>query len=124
MERTINVQGIYAAATVRDLQAALRWYQRFIGRPADDHPLPQMAQWRNMGAAGGFQLWCDQERAGTSVMTIVVPDLAAEKERLSAKGIFPETEAHGAFGAVASFFDEERNRIVLAEPPKADPTVN
>ncbi|MBB6487790.1 VOC family protein [Rhizobium lusitanum] len=52
-------------------------------------------------------------------MTIVVTDLAAEKERLSAEGILPETEARGSFGAVASFFDEENNRIVLAEPPKS-----
>ncbi|MBO9198391.1 VOC family protein [Rhizobium sp. 16-449-1b] len=118
MASPMNVQGIYATAVVSDLEAALVWYQRFIGRPADDRPLPDMAQWRNMSATGGLQLWCDDARAGNAVMTIVVPDLDAEKERLSAHGILPETEARGAFGAVANFFDEENNRIVLAEPPQ------
>ena len=117
MTLTINVQGIYAAATVRDLEAALAWYQRFIGRPADDHPLPHMAQWRNMGAAG-LQLWRDAERAGNAVMTIVVSDLSAEITRLAAERILPATEARGDFGAVANFFDQENNRIILAEPPK------
>jgi len=117
MTTSITVQGIYAAAAVRDLESALEWYAKLMGRPADDHPLPHMAQWRNMGTAG-LQLWRDDERAGSAIMTIVVPDLAAEKERLAAHGISPATEASGAFGTVANFFDRENNRIILAEPPK------
>lgn len=69
-----------------------------------------------MGTAG-LQLWHDGKRAGNSVMTIVVPDLAAEKARLASVGILPASEAHGDFGAVANSFDQENNRIILAEPP-------
>ncbi len=71
----ITVQGIYATAMVRDFDAALSWYEAFMGRAADDQPFPGMAQWRNMGAAG-LQLWQDDERAGQSRMTVVVPNLA------------------------------------------------
>ncbi len=116
MASHLNVQGIFAAATVSDLSTALMWYECFFGRPADDHPLAQMAQWRNLSATGGLQLWGDKTRAGSGVMTIVVPDLAVEIQRLSAQGIVPDSEARGPFGAVASFFDADNNRIVLAEP--------
>ncbi len=81
------------------------------------YPFPGTAQWRHMGAAG-LQLWQDNARAGQSIMTIVVPDLAKEKTRLSDAGLVLENEDSGAFGAVAQLFDPEGNQINLAEPPK------
>lgn len=114
----MTVQGIYASATVSDFEAGLVWYEALMGRPADDQPIPGMAQWRNMGGAG-LQLWQDDARAGKGLMTIVVPNLAAERSRLSGHGIQLVNEAKGAFGAVAQIFDAEGNRINLAEPPKA-----
>lgn len=115
--RTITVQGIYAVAIVTDFDAAISWYAAFMGRPADDRPFPGMAQWRNMGAAG-LQVWQDERRAGQSMMTIVVPDLEGEKQRLAPLGLKFENEARGDFGAVAQVFDLEGNQINLTEPPK------
>ncbi|SFV28863.1 hypothetical protein SAMN05216456_0617 [Devosia crocina] len=117
MSRTVDVQGIYAAAVVKDFEAALAWYAALMGRKADDLPIPGMAQWRNMGAAG-LQVWQDEQRAGRSIMTIVVKDLQQEKQRLAEVGIRMENEFSGDFGAVAQVFDPEGNRINLSEPPK------
>jgi predicted enzyme related to lactoylglutathione lyase len=114
---SITVQGIYACASVSDFEGALSWYETFMGRPADDQPFPGMAQWRNMGSAG-LQLWQDEERAGKGIITIVVPNLAEERERLAAAGLTLVNEAEGDFGAVAQIFDAEGNRINLSEPPK------
>ena len=114
---TMTVQGIYAAAVTKDFDAAVAWYERLMGRPADDTPIPGMAQWRNMGAAG-LQVWEDAERAGQSIITIVVPDLDREKTRLAAVNLVLINEARGEFGAVAQLFDPEGNRINLTEPPK------
>lgn len=72
MATTITIQGIYAAATVTDFETSLKWYSRFMGREPDDRPIPHMAQWRNMGAAG-LQLWRDEERAGSALMTMSFP---------------------------------------------------
>lgn len=113
----ITVQGIYASATVSDFEAGLIWYEKLMGRPADDQPIPGMAQWRNMGAAG-LQLWKDGERAGKGLMTIVVPDLAKERRRLEDLGLVLVNEASGDFGVVAEISDAEGNLINLAEPPK------
>lgn len=116
-ETAITVQGVYTSAVVADLQASVEWYTRFMGRPADDHPLPDMVQWRNMGGAG-LQLWYDPKHAGHSVMTVVVPNLSVEKTRLAAAGLTLVNEASGDFGAIAQLFDPDGNRINLAEPPK------
>jgi predicted enzyme related to lactoylglutathione lyase len=113
----IALVGIYAAAIVKDFEAALDWYTTLMGRAPDDRPFPGMAQWRNMGAAG-LQLWQDDERAGQAIMTIVVSDLEAEKARLTPAGFRFENEATGDFGAVAQIFDREGNRINLTQPPK------
>jgi len=102
---------------VSDFAAALVWYEKFMGRPADDVRFPGMAQWRNMGAAG-LQLWQDDARAGTSHMTIVVPEMATEKRRLESIGLGVENEMSGDFGAVAQLSDPEGNRINLSEPPR------
>jgi len=116
-EAAITVQGIYASAVVTDFQAGLAWYTRFMGRPADDHPLPDMAQWRNMGGAG-LQIWHDPTRAGRAIITVVVPSLTIEKTRLEAAGLTLTNEAVGGFGGVAQLLDPEGNRINLVEPPK------
>ncbi|MGV3576145.1 MAG: VOC family protein [Devosia sp.] len=116
-EAAINVQGVYTSAVVADLETSIAWYTRFMGRPVDDRPLPDMAQWRNMGGAG-LQIWQDPKHAGHSVMTIVVPNLAVEKARLAAAGLTLVNEATGDFGAIAQLFDPDGNRINLAEPPR------
>jgi hypothetical protein len=92
---TINIYAVYTVAVVKSFEAGIAWYEKFMGRPADDLPFPGMAQWRNMGAAG-LQLWQDEARAGQSIMTIVVPDLATEKTRLSEAGMVLENEDSGA----------------------------
>lgn len=116
MTEKLGLVGIYAAAIVKDFDAALVWYDRLMGRPADDQPFPGMAQWRNMGAAG-LQIWKDDDRAGKAIMTIVVSDLALEKARLEPLGFRFQHEASGNFGAVAQIFDPEGNCINLTQAP-------
>ena len=117
MTDSITVQGIYAGAIVADFAAGLAWYEKFMGRPADDQPFPGMAQWRNMGGAG-LQLWQDDERAGKAILTVVVPDLAREQARLKAAGLPVGDLVSGGFGKITQLIDPEGNRIHLAEPPK------
>lgn len=115
--KPITVVGIYAGIAVADFEAGVAWYSKLMGRAPDDRPMPQLAQWRNMGKAG-LQVWDDADRAGKSLATIVVPVLATERERLAAEGIGFTMEAEGDFGRVAKLRDPEGNEIALAEPPK------
>jgi predicted enzyme related to lactoylglutathione lyase len=108
--------GLFAVSPVQDLAAALDWYARLFGRPADDRPIPDLAQWYLDGF--GFQVMREPRRAGGGMATLVVPDIEAERACLATAGIeFGET-VRGPFGAIAQLDDPEGNRITLAEPPR------
>ena len=107
--------GLFAVSPVQDLAAALDWYALLFGRPADDRPIPDLAQWYLV--AFGFQVVREPQRAGGGMATLVVADIEAERVRLAAAGIHPEPTVRGPFGAIATLEDPEGNRLVLAEPP-------
>ena len=64
---------VLAAVAVKDRDAALPFYQRLFGRPADLLPMPVDAEW-NAGATT-LQVVQDPERAGASLVTLAVDDL-------------------------------------------------
>ncbi|HZY67633.1 MAG TPA: VOC family protein [Devosia sp.] len=115
--QSMTVQGIYACAAAADFERTVAWYSKFMGRAPDDQPMPGMAQWRNMGAAG-IQVWYEPEHAGHSRLTIVAPDMTREHARLESDGISLGEVISGDFGKVAQLTDPEGNRIALTEPPK------
>ena len=113
----MNIQGVYAVASVADLADAEEWYTALLARPADDHPMPILTQWRNIGTAG-IQLMVDAAKAGGSVITLVTPDIEREKSRLANMGLDLGQISRGDFGAIAEMADRDGNRIIIAEPPK------
>ena len=113
----MNIQGLYAVAYVTDLARAEEWYTGLLARPADDHPMTALTQWRNIGTAG-IQLMLDLEKAGGSAVTIVTPNIEIESDRLGDLGLYIGLINRGDFGAIAEIADPDGNRIILAEPPK------
>ncbi|MFC3713217.1 VOC family protein [Sphingoaurantiacus capsulatus] len=110
------LQGLFAVACVSDMAASEAWYEKLLGRPADDHPMPTLTQWR-WGPAG-IQLVHDADRAGKSLMTIVVPEMSATRRALASRGIAFGDDMQGDFGIIAQIDDPDGNRITLAEPPR------
>ncbi|MEG8016101.1 VOC family protein [Sphingomonas sp. 22R3R2A-7] len=113
----MKIQGLYAVACVTDMARAEDWYTALLARPADDHPMPTLTQWRNIGTAG-IQLILDADKAGQSVLTIVTPDIEWERDRLADLGVDIDPISRGGFGAIAEISDQDGNRIIIAEPPK------
>lgn len=113
----MNIQGLYAVACVADMALAEDWYTGLLARPADDHPMPTLTQWRNIGTAG-IQLVLDPDKAGRSVITIVTPNIDAERDRLADLNLDIGQISRGSFGAIAEIADHDGNRIIIAEPPK------
>jgi hypothetical protein len=98
----MNIQGLYAVACVTDMARAEDWYSALLARPADDHPMPTLTQWRNIGTAG-IQL---------------ILDIEVERDRLVDLGLDIGEISRGGFGAIAEIADQDGNRIIIAEPPK------
>ncbi|WP_426701509.1 VOC family protein [Rhodanobacter sp. Col0626] len=113
----MNIQYVYAAAYVRDMDSSVAFYTRLLGREPDDRPMESLVQWRGFGEAG-IQLFKDAAKAGSSRMTLVIPDLAKTKADLENAHIELAHIQEGEFGKVAQVTDPDGNMITLAEPPK------
>ncbi len=112
----MDILGIFAVACVTDMERSVEWYARLIGRAPDDRPMDGLVQWRSGGGAG-LQLVLDVEKAGSSLITIVTPDLDLARKRLAAASLLLEPDIQGDFGILAQTSDPDGNRLTLAEPP-------
>ena len=106
---------VLAVAAVKDRDAALPFYERLFGRPADVLPMPVDAEW-NAGATT-LQVVQDPERAGGSMLTLLVEDLRAYVAALAERGV-PVGEIDDQTSDAVRFVqvdDPEGNRITLVE---------
>ena len=108
------VTEFFAGVPVADYAAALAWYERLAGRPADFAPHETESVWR-LGPAWIYVV-SDAERAGRAMLTLIVDDLEAEVAALAERGL--ETGPMGMVADVmrkADITDPEGNRITFAE---------
>ncbi len=113
----MEILGIFAVACVTDMERSVEWYARLIGRAPDDRPMDGLVQWRSSTGAG-VQLVRDPGKAGSSLITIVTPEMARARQQLAAASLQLEPDVQGDFGIVAQTSDPDGNRVTLAEPPK------
>ncbi len=106
---------LFASLPVADLHAALPWYQRFFGRPADIVPNEHEVMWQAAGN-GWIYVIEDPARAGKTVITVSVSDLDQFVSGLAERGIGAgPTEAVGDAGRKANVRDPDGNVISLIE---------
>lgn len=77
----MSVNRVLAGVAVADVDAALPWYERLFGRPADALPMAGLAEW-HFASGGVVQLVASAERAGRSLLTLDVDDLERELEAM------------------------------------------
>jgi predicted enzyme related to lactoylglutathione lyase len=98
------------------MAASERFYTTLFGREPDDRPMDGLVQWRDVGGAN-VQLFLNEENAGSSMCTIVVPSMQDARASLGEAGIPLGHEQAGDFGKIAHITDPAGNVITLAEPP-------
>ncbi|MFG2307375.1 VOC family protein [Streptomyces sp. NPDC048566] len=113
----MNVNRVLAVAPVRDIEKAVAWYERLLGRPADRRPMPGLADW-HLTSAGWVQVFQDPEHAGSTLLNLAVDDLDRELAALSSRGLTAGEVRPGA-GRVrfAALHDPDGNRVTLIENP-------
>lgn len=113
------VNELFAGIPVAHLDAAVTWYERLMGRPADFFPNENEAVWQVVGT-GWIYVVADTDRAGTALLTLLVDDLEAHVAELA------ERLATGAIDTVpgvvrkAMISDPEGNTITFGEGLGAD----
>lgn len=113
----MKIAEIFAVACVTDMERSVDWYTRLIGRAPDDRPMEGLVQWR-VGNGAGLQLVLDGKRSGSSLITIVTPEMDLARKRLAAASLELEPDIQGDFGVLAQISDPDGNRLTLAEPPR------
>lgn len=108
------INNVFAGIAVADLDAALAWYARLLGRPADRIPMDGLAEWQ-VTEAGAIQLIRDAGRAGTGLLTLAVNDLEGYVAALAEIGLTPGAINTGVVARFAAITDLEGNTITLAE---------
>lgn len=82
----MNLETIFITRYVASYATSLDWYERVLGRPADDRPMPNCREWR-LGDRVLLQVIEQPERQGDSSVTFRVTDVDAEATRLQDAGI-------------------------------------
>ncbi|MET8032534.1 VOC family protein [Streptomyces sp. NPDC005345] len=108
---------VLAVAPVSDIERAVAWYERLLGRPADLRPMPGLADW-HLTSTGWIQVFQDPEHAGSTLLNLNVDDLDQALADLAARGLTAGTVQPGAQTVrFAALHDPDGNRITLIENP-------
>ena len=110
------VNRVLAALAVTDVDSAIRWYERLLGRPADALPMDGLAEW-HFPQSGVIQVVQDADRAGRSMLTLGVDGLREELGGLRERGLDPGAMDETTSDKVrfATVTDPEGNAITLVE---------
>jgi predicted enzyme related to lactoylglutathione lyase len=108
------IMNALASVAVRDLNAAVRWYEKIFGRPANSMPMPEVAEWK-FERGGWLQLYQLPERAGSGSFTLAVSDMEEQVARLDGFGIDTSQRTSGIKVKTLMITDPDGNHIAFAE---------
>ncbi|SEC86201.1 VOC family protein [Streptomyces melanosporofaciens] len=115
----MHVARVLMVAPVRDIDIAVAWYERLLGRPADTRPMPSLADW-HLTEGGWLQVFEDAEHAGSTLLNLEVPDLDRALAELAEHGLTAgPVRTGGQRTRIAALEDPDGNRVTLLENPVA-----
>ncbi|HTE63855.1 MAG TPA: VOC family protein [Solirubrobacteraceae bacterium] len=83
----MSIEHVLAVVPVADFEAAHAWYERLLGRPADNLPMEgRLVEWR-VTDSGWVQVTLDADRAGSALLNFAVDDLDQHVADVSGRGL-------------------------------------
>jgi predicted enzyme related to lactoylglutathione lyase len=111
----LTVNELFAGVPVADLDAAVEWYERLLGGPADMSPNETEKAWSLTDEAWIYVV-VDAERAGKGLLTVMVDDLDERLDGMRERGIaVGEVETIVPGVRKTEIIDPEGNRIGFGE---------
>jgi len=109
----MSIDHVLAVIPVSDMDRARTWYERLFGRPADNHPMVTLDEWR-VTDSGWVQVFLDPERAGSTLLNFAVSDLDSHVTELRARGLALDAiETVNKGVQLSAVVDPDGNRITL-----------
>lgn len=107
----MSIVNALAGIAVRDIDAAVDWYEQILG-PAS-RPMEEVAEWQ-LPKGGCLQVFEDGNRAGLSSVTLMVEDLDQQITGLESKGITIGETSRSSMVDLAIVQDHDGNQVVFA----------
>jgi predicted enzyme related to lactoylglutathione lyase len=113
-EETMSIDNALASVPVKNLQAAVAWYEQVLERPADSRPMPEVAEWQ-FPRGGWLQVYQLAERAGCGSFTLAVTDIDEIIERARKLGIDTSQKSSSPKVKTLMITDPDGNHISFAQ---------
>ena len=109
----MTIEHVLAVIPVRDLSSAALWYERLLGRPADNRPMDTLAEWQ-VTPSGWVQVTADPDRAGTALLNFAVDDISAHLQDLADRelAVGPIEQVNNGV-QLAAVLDPDGNRLTF-----------
>lgn len=114
----MTIKNALAGLAVKNLDDAVAWYTRLIGRAPDDHPMPEVYEYSFPGG-GWVQIFADESRGGKSSMTLTIDSVDEMVARLEELHIAAGEPTRSEYVDTVTVIDPDGNQIVFAEAKSA-----
>ena len=108
------IMNALASVAVKDLIAAVKWYEKVLGKPPDSRPMPEVAEWK-FERGGWLQVYQLPARAGSGSVTPAVTSIDEQVAQLSQLGIDTGQRSSGATVKTLMIADPDGNHIAFAQ---------
>ncbi|MDZ4270968.1 MAG: VOC family protein [Mycobacterium sp.] len=109
----MTIEHLLAVVAVTDLKTSRDWYTSLFGRQPDNDPMPTLTEWQVV-PGGWVQVFCDPDRAGSSLVNLAVDDLDARVTEVRDRGLNPEAVVEANKGVrLSTLTDPDGNLIRL-----------
>jgi len=110
----MSIDNALASVPVKNLQAAVAWYEQVLERPADSRPMPEVAEWK-FPRGGWLQVYQLAQRAGGGSFTLAVSDIDEIIARARKLGIDTSHTSSSPKVKTLMITDPHGNHIAFAQ---------
>jgi len=110
----MSIDNALANVAVKNLQAAVAWYERVLEKPADCMPMPDVAEWK-FPRGGWLQVYQLAQRAGGGSFTLAVSDIDEIIARARKLGIDTSHTSSSPKVKTLMITDPDGNDIAFAQ---------
>ena len=109
----MSIDNALASVAVKNLKAAVAWYEQLFERPPDSTPMPEVAEWK-FERGGWLQVYELPERAGHGSFTLAVSHIEEAVAHAQRLGVDTSNRPSNAMVKTLMITDPDVNHISFA----------